>query len=76
MITLNREEIAALERNLPLIDEGESERVESLTLERRDSLDNPCDDGFLIVRVEFADGGWAEDAISSTGQTSIWRAKP
>ena len=64
MLSLNAAETGALAYFI------DAEAPYPLTLERRDSLDNPYPDGFLIVGL--VDGSGAEYAISETGETTVW----
>jgi hypothetical protein len=67
MITLNLSEVDALVRSLDGLGD-----IQTVELSRRDSFDNEHPDGFLIVAVNWADGGRSADAISEVGSTTIW----
>jgi hypothetical protein len=65
-LTLNEAETAALVR---AVDDAD---VVSVQLSRRDSLDQPYDQGFLTVSVVMRDGTQHRDAISEMGATTLW----
>ena len=50
------------------------ENYTGISLSRRDSLDNEHADGFLVVRVNWNDGGSSADVISEFGTTNVWDA--
>jgi hypothetical protein len=68
-LTLNAAEVAAFVRN---VDDGGEDFVRSVQLSRRDSLDNPYPEGFLVISIVTADGEQQRYAISETGSTTLW----
>lgn len=70
MKPLNPAETEALVRAIDGLED-----FDSVDLSRRDSFDNPYEDGFLVVRVFWSDGGTSADVISETGNTNVWEAR-
>jgi len=66
-LTLNEQEVEALVRNI-----DSPGFVTSVQLSRRDSLDNPYPEGFLVISIVTRDGEQQRYAISSEGSTSLW----
>jgi hypothetical protein len=66
-ITLTEAEFRALQEQII-----EADDVASIQLSRRDSLDNPYDQGFLIVSVVPKDGEQFRVAIGETGSITAW----
>lgn len=66
-LTLNARETEALVRAI----DAPPDVVRSVQLSRRDSLDNPYADGFLVVSVVTTDDQYRV-AISETGATTNW----
>jgi len=66
-LTLNAAETEALVRNI-----DSPGFVTSVQLSRRDSLDQLCETGFLVVSMVTGDGEQQRYAISETGSTSLW----
>ena len=66
-LTLNAAETEALVRNIDSPD-----FVTSVQLSRRDSLDQLCEAGVLVVSIVTADGEQQRFAISETGSTVLW----
>lgn len=70
---LTEHEVHGLAR---VIADDEPLQIVKLTLERRDSLDMPHANGFLIAETTLRDGERYRVAIGETGSITLWPRSP